>query len=305
METLKSRNPGPIGCIFLLLSFALLVPGTAEEPESQVHAALPASGSPFFAQYPDLADEQETVAGASRELASEGFTVTDDDHAALAARTRAILSQRTVLDWQKKAICLYPELGVAGSEFNALFLQHYRELRVSTPAFAQEPFWPVLLAKRCADELHAREAVIPAPRSLSPAPSPVDLHPTTPAVQRGPSGVGLALQGAGLIVTALLPCLLLFRWSHALASTDSVESRASSPWFRALKPAAVAYSMGAIAAILRSLPENIDLSLADRTFITLLVSVLFGGCVGLIGYLFALLYCALHPRGGQPSAHFH
>lgn len=53
-------------------------------------------------------------------------------------------------DWQRKAIELYPQLGVAGSPFNQRFVAAYQERKETTPEFFANPQWPVLLARECA-----------------------------------------------------------------------------------------------------------------------------------------------------------
>ena len=294
----------------------------AAEPRERVSLVEP--DAQFFLDYPDLQDEREQLEAASRELAAEGFQSADDHGAKklLAERTRRAISQRTSVDWQRKAISLYPDLGIAGSEFNLLFLQHHRELQDSTPAFIQEPSWPFLLAKRCADEIRAqkRENISQRPNLLPSAPlvssaalpphqsvtASDDPPPTVSAAQKTAGGVGLPLAGAVLTVTVLLPCLPLLRWIRLRQSTDGFAARcAASPYHRALKPATIVYGVAAIAAVVRSLPANGDLSLTNRFFITLCVSIVFGACAGLIGYLSALLYCALRPRDNRPHAHSH
>lgn len=283
-------------------------------PQGAVASSL--TDAQFFVDYPDLHDELEVISVASQELVAEGFHATDDLNAreVLAQRTRSLLSQRTSAEWQKKAVSLYPALAVAGSEFNLLFLQHHRELQESTPAFEQEASWPVLLAKRCADELSVRTPATVAPQPARPPPPSAAQRPSRPtpapidslivsSPQKTTTGMQVILAGAFLLTSVLLPSLLLFRW---ISSSDRFPPRLTlSPWLRALKPATLAYGIGGVIAVIRSLPANEDLSLTNRVFITFFISVLFGGCVGVVGYLFALLYCALHPRDGRPHLHYH
>ena len=312
-----------IWCSVLCAWFA---PGVGAVAAVSQEAATSAQGDArFFEAHPDLRDEWEEVDRASRELAAEGFTATDIRQVidVLAKRTRQMLSLRTPAEWQKKAVSLYPELGIKGSEFNALFVQHHRELQGSSPVFVQEPSWPVLLAKRCADELRARRqaSAVPPPAAAAPPPDPAPAAPpaersppelsdspsTVASPQKASGGVGLVLAAVALIVGAPLLGLLLVRWGHGrlFKNGSSAERRASSPWHRALKPATVIYCVAAIAAVIHSLPANGDLSLASRFFITLCVGMLFGGCCGVVGYLLALLYCAFHPRDALPHSRPH
>ncbi len=308
-------------CSVMLLICSLSSMGAgAAVSVSQDPAGWQEPGAEFFRDHPDLNDERDIVEAVSRELGAENFSAADSHHAAevLATRTREQLSRRTSQEWQKRAISLYPDLGIAGSEFNVLFLRHFRELQETTPAFAQEPSWPMLLAQRCADELRAgRQAsgILPSPGtslagktvapsaalpSHRPSPQPIDPSPIPPIAPKATGGVGVFLAGAALFaVMFLFPGLLLFRWNHSRSSSHVPERRIASPWRRAVKPAAVIYGVAAFVAIVQALPQNADLNMMNRLFITLCVSSVFGGCVGLVGYLFALLYCALHPRAGQ------
>ena len=42
-------------------------------------------------------------------------------------------------DWQRKAVAMYPQLGVAGSAFNTKFWALYQERMKSNPAFVNNP----------------------------------------------------------------------------------------------------------------------------------------------------------------------
>lgn len=311
-------------CIAFVLNCAWTIPAIGAlnaVPRERVFVAQ--ADAQFFLDYPDLRDEREQLEAASRELTAEGFQPAEDRNAKklLAERTRRAISQRTAVEWQQKAISLYPDLGIAGSEFNLLFLRHHRELQESTPAFSEEPSWPLLLARRCADELRAKKQpnmaqrpdLLPAatldsspalpPRSIT---EPVNPPPVSSSAREKVGGVSLTLAGAVLIIIVLLPCLPILRWTRLRQSTDGAATRcASSPYHRAIKPAIIVYGVAAIAAIIRSLPANGDLSLMNRFFITLCISLVFGVCAGLVGYLSALLYCALRPRDGGSHAHTH
>ena len=54
---------------------------------------------------------------------------------------------------QRKAIELYPELGVAGSPINKEFVERTKRYQTEKKAFFAEPDWPVRLAKECSEAL--------------------------------------------------------------------------------------------------------------------------------------------------------
>lgn len=56
-------------------------------------------------------------------------------------------------DWQRKAVELYPQLGVAGSDFSKEFGRMRLQKNSTDPAFFANPQWPVLLAKECGNRL--------------------------------------------------------------------------------------------------------------------------------------------------------
>jgi hypothetical protein len=58
-------------------------------------------------------------------------------------------------DWQRKAVELYPQLGVADSAFSKKFQRLRRLRKASDPKFFEKPEWPVILAKECAAQLEA------------------------------------------------------------------------------------------------------------------------------------------------------
>ena len=57
---------------------------------------------------------------------------------------------------QRKAIELYPELGVADSLLNNEFVERVRMYRIEKKEFFAEPDWPVRLAKECSEALAAK-----------------------------------------------------------------------------------------------------------------------------------------------------
>ncbi len=58
-------------------------------------------------------------------------------------------------DWQRKAVEMYPQLGVRDSAFNKKFWVLYRQREIADPEFVKNPQWPVVLAKECAAQLAA------------------------------------------------------------------------------------------------------------------------------------------------------
>jgi hypothetical protein len=214
------------------------------------------------------------------------------------------MALRTPLQWRQKATSLYPALGVEGSEFNTLFLQRYKELSQTSPQFVQEPSWPVLLAKRCADELEARAqaaAAAPAaddatanparpsaarPSSSSPQAATQSKHPHAPAsgdatgtaAPAKPSFWKTAVLAIFSVVLlagiAWLPAGWMFRLSHAFGRHEETVTA----WQRALRPAAWAYLAVAFFALFQTFHANADQSFGNRFGITLLVSVV-SGCI--------------------------
>ncbi len=76
-------------------------------------------------------------------------------------------------DWQRKAVEMYPQLGVQGSEFNKKFWGLYQQRKLSNPAYFNLPQWPVLLAKECANQL--------GPQAAAKNPATAPATPTVPA----------------------------------------------------------------------------------------------------------------------------
>lgn len=74
-------------------------------------------------------------------------------------------------DWQRKAVELYPQLGVSGSEFNKKFWSLYRQRMQTSPAYFNLPQWPVLLARECANQLASQAAVKTAAPAASAPPA--------------------------------------------------------------------------------------------------------------------------------------
>ena len=75
-------------------------------------------------------------------------------------------------DWQRKAVELYPQLGVSGSEFNTKYWNLYRQRKQTNPSYFNIPQWPVLLAKECSVQLGAQTAAKtppPPPAAAAPA----------------------------------------------------------------------------------------------------------------------------------------
>ncbi len=241
----------------------------------------------FFRRYPDLEDERDVVAIAARTLATEGVETKHLAAAAelLAKRTRDLLQRRTPQEWQQKAVSLFPDLGVAGSKFNAAFLRHFNDLKQTSPQFLEEPSWPVLLARRCADEMKIR----PRPTAKISAP-PVETKSATPIASAPISSApraGFWLPLANfliLTVIIVLPARWLWTCRRAFGGSDGPVTL----WQRALGPAAWAYLAVALAALVRTFLANADQRPFDRFGITLLVSLVAGVAVALPAYGLAL-----------------
>ena len=242
----------------------------------------------FFIDNPDLKEERDTVETASQILASEGYRSTNlqEISAALAARSRELIAQRSPEEWQQKAIRLYPPLGVAGSEFNALFLKHYKELKESSPSFADEPSWPVLLAKRCDDELRSKQPNKPEGVSSIP-PNPTAETKTsdqTPPLQNlPPKQARRPLKTAFSILLLALataaPGVYLFKMvsAHLVSKPGQPGTQSnSSLWREALKHAAILYVIVAFSAAIRTLFVDADLGFLDRFVVSATVGTLIG-----------------------------
>ncbi len=253
----------------------------------------------FYKRYPDLEDERDVVAAAARTLAAENMETQDVAAAAelLAKRTRALLERRTPTEWQQKAMTLFPELRVAGSEFNALFLRHFNELKQTSPQFLEEPSWPVLLARRCADELkggtasatHKASKKIQAPPPIPAAPVAAPAEPPGP---RPPSKWVAVLIFCLLLAIIVQPARLLLRWRRAFGGSDGPVTL----WQRALGPAAWTYLAFALFALIRTFQANADQRPSDRFGITLFVSLLTGVAFAAPVYLvtFAVIWWGRH-----------
>lgn len=290
----------------------------------------------FFVDHPDLKDEAKIVQEASEALTAEGYSAGTAKEAseALAARSRAILAERTPLEWQQKAVSLYPALGAADTELNLLFIKHYRELKASGAAFTQEPSWPVLLAKRCDDELRSRDpAAAQANSARPPAAASTIRQPDDRNSVRPAHGAGKFWQTffalLALIVLTALPGAYAFLQGAfgfrkgsftfrqgasalrkgALASPQGLSNGPApserhtvaqsdpSIWRAALKHAAIVYVLVALPTSVHSLLANADLGLIDRLFVSLLVGSLFGLFVTLPLYGIDTLCqaCLKHP----------
>ena len=59
---------------------------------------------------------------------------------------------------QRKAIELYPDLGVAGSPLNAEFVARVKRYQMEKKEFFADPDWPIRLGKECSDDLKGKNA---------------------------------------------------------------------------------------------------------------------------------------------------
>lgn len=53
------------------------------------------------------------------------------------------------IDWQRKAVEMFPQLAVKDSPLNRLFVSEYSRLKAANPDFFANPQWPLDLAKQC------------------------------------------------------------------------------------------------------------------------------------------------------------
>lgn len=272
----------PVLCSLALSAWAAGATTLAEyAAEMSVNAEVQEQ---FFARYPDLKDEADVVAAATRALITEAVSVPGAAAPdVIAARAREVLAQRTPQEWQRKAMSLYPELAVAGSEFNALFLRHHLELKRMSPQFMEEPSWPVLLARRCAEELRAQ--VLPPPTTAvasSNAVLPVVAVQVTPAFR--------ASWWSSLVNLALLLAISAqgARWLLCRSRAFAGPGVAVSLWQQALHPTAWACIAFALIALFRTFHANADQRFLDRFGITLLVSLLAGLVLAIPAYGIAL-----------------
>ncbi|MCX6910526.1 MAG: hypothetical protein NTY01_21130 [Verrucomicrobia bacterium] len=77
-------------------------------------------------------------------------------------------------DWQRKAVELYPDLGVAGSPLNKKYRALYQERIRTNPVFFRLPQWPVLLAKEAATQVGAQASTQTPPAAASSPVAGVD-----------------------------------------------------------------------------------------------------------------------------------
>ncbi|MCX6906697.1 MAG: cytochrome c [Verrucomicrobia bacterium] len=87
-------------------------------------------------------------------------------------------------DWQRKAVEMYPQLGVADSAFSKKFQQLRRQHELSDPNYFNNTQWPVLLAKECAGQL-APENRTKLPATAAPKASTSNKSPASSAMSAG------------------------------------------------------------------------------------------------------------------------
>jgi hypothetical protein len=71
---------------------------------------------------------------------------------------------------QQKAVELYPDLGVAGSDLNKEFIARMKRYQVDKTYFFADADWPIRLAKECSEDLTAKHSVVSG--TSTPLPSP-------------------------------------------------------------------------------------------------------------------------------------
>ena len=87
----------------------------------------------------------------------EGLLVPSGPPQGRAEQTRALTpeEERRQLEEQakRKAVSVYPELGVAGTSVNREYVRRYKLYKSVNPAFFEEPDWPFRLAEMLAQDL--------------------------------------------------------------------------------------------------------------------------------------------------------
>lgn len=84
-------------------------------------------------------------------------------------------------DSQKRAIALYPDLGVSGSPLNREFLRRYNGLKASGDPLLQEPDWPEKLAKQSSDALSVSSQLPPTTANPNGSVAPINEASTSEA----------------------------------------------------------------------------------------------------------------------------
>jgi hypothetical protein len=74
-------------------------------------------------------------------------------------------ADRTVEEWQAKAIETYPDLAVSDSAFNKRFVELYQQLKLTKPQLFETPQWPFVIAQEVAKSVKERT---PSPSKPEP-----------------------------------------------------------------------------------------------------------------------------------------
>jgi hypothetical protein len=146
----RARGLGSGTVIFLVVVVAVLLgllkkagwlaPATSE--------SKPQSVSPVAAPTPATVQTRATPLPASAPvLAPNKGTVQPQPHVAPSAAESLVA--------QKRAIAIYPALGVAGSPLNREFVIRHNRYKTEKPDFFTDPEWPTKLAAECAQALGA------------------------------------------------------------------------------------------------------------------------------------------------------
>lgn len=78
---------------------------------------------------------------------------------------------------QQEALRRYPDLGVAGSKFNAEFIVRHQRYKRENPAFLQDTSWPIRLAEETATAIGPQvKTPIIVPQAKRPAPDRYVIH---------------------------------------------------------------------------------------------------------------------------------
>ena len=307
----------PIQQQFIFLLICLLATLTTSavkgnETPSEQKARAEQEEAQFYEAYPTLSNEREMVEAAFRSLRSEGYKGKDinEAYAAIVARTQEFIARRSPEEWQKHAVALYPELGVASSPLHRRFISRYNELKRDNPQYFDDRSWPINLARECAGNIIA---VQPAPH---PDAFPLPLTAAGENQSQSQSQSQLQVQHSdntdhfskeGVIVVVALGCILLFLAGRASRSTvpdtaslsvnttqtepDSVQPSAPSfsPWKHSLQPAVKAAEWASLVGMLSAFRSH-QLGSIENIKLLFLISAVLAIIVSVPVYIIAVLY---------------
>lgn len=119
-----------VGAVFVLVLIAVIVSNSEHKPSEPVALVSPQPTARMATPTPPFASSPVSV-----------------------KTTIKVPKVVNAADSQKRAIALYPDLGVSGSPLNREFLRRYNALKASGDPLLQELDWPEKLAKQSSDAL--------------------------------------------------------------------------------------------------------------------------------------------------------